>query len=88
MVTLDGHDDNISSLAFHNELPILISGSEDKSCKFFNINTFKLEDTKIFGFDTIWDIAIQGENSMLGFGGEEGTLVAKIGSDQALAIFK
>jgi coatomer subunit beta' len=85
---LESHEDNISSLQFHPELPILISGAEDSTCKFWNINTFKLEDTKSFGYDTIWDLAAQESQNMIALGCEEGTLVMRMGSDQPLAVFK
>jgi coatomer subunit beta' len=86
--TFEGHEDNISALCFHPELPILLSGSEDNSCKFWNVNTFKIEDSKLFGYDTIWDIASQPSQNMIAFGCEEGTLVLGMGSDKPLAIFK
>jgi coatomer subunit beta' len=86
--TFDGHEENISSLCFHPELPILISGAEDSTCKFWNINTFKLEDSRLFGYETIWDIASQASQNMVAFGCEEGTMVVRMGSDQPLAAFK
>lgn len=88
IATLESHEEPISAIAFHPELPIIISSSEDFYCKFWNINTFKLEDSKMFGYDTIWDIAVQSENNMIALGCDEGTLVMRMGSDQPLAIFK
>ena len=85
--TLEGHDDSVHSIAFHPELPILISGSEDFYCKFWNINTFKLEDSKMFGYDTIWDIAIQNDVNMVALGSEDATLVLRMGSEYPLSIF-
>lgn len=86
--TLDGHEENISSLCFHPELPILISGAEDHTCKFWNVNTFKLEDSKIFGYDTIWEISAQVSQNMVALGCEEGVMVLRMGSDVPLATFK
>ena len=86
--TLEGHEDNISSISFHSELPILVTGSEDHSCKFWNINTFKLEESKVFGYDTIWDISVQPGNVMIALGCEEATVVLRMGNDQPLATFK
>jgi len=85
---LEGHEDNISSICFHPELPIMISGAEDNTCKFWNVNTFKLEDSKIFGYDTVWDIAAQSNYNMIGMGCEEGVVVMRMGSDQPIATFK
>jgi len=86
--TFEGHDEYISALIFHPELPILISASEDATCKFWNVNTFKLEDSRLFGYETIWDIAAQPSQNMIAFGCEEGTMVVRMGSDQPLAAFK
>jgi coatomer subunit beta' len=86
--SFEGHEENISALCFHSELPILISGAEDTTCKFWNINTFKLEDSRIFGYDIIWDIASQQSNNMIAYGCEEGTMVVRMGSDQPLSCFK
>ena len=78
----------ISSIAFHPELPIVISGSEDHSCKFWNVNTFALEDSKMFGYETIWDIASQNNYNMMGMGCEEGVIVMRMGSDMPIATFR
>ena len=43
--------------------------------KFLNINKGKLEDTKIFGYDIVWDIGVENDNNVLGFGSEEAILV-------------
>ena len=88
IATLESHELPVCGLAFHPELPIIISSSEDYYVKFWNINSFKLEDSKMFGYDTVWDIAVQSENNMIAFGCNEGTLVMRMGSDQPLAIFK
>lgn len=88
IATLESHETSVCSLAFHSELPILISGSEDFYCKFWNTNTFKLEDSKMFGYDTIWDICTSTNNNMVGLGCDDATLVFRMGSEFPLAIFK
>ena len=85
---LEGHEENISTICFHPELPIVISGSEDFTCKFWNVNTFKLEDSKIFGYDTIWDIASHNNLNIIGMGCEEGIVVMRMGSDMPIATFR
>ena len=86
--TFEGHEENISALCFHPELPILISGSEDMTCKFWNCNTFKSEDSRVFGYKTVWDISSNNMYNMIALGCEEATLVFRMGSDQPLATFK
>jgi coatomer subunit beta' len=86
--TFEGHEENISALCFHPELPILISAAEDTTCKFWNINTFRIEDSRLFGYETIWDISAQSNQNIVAFGCEEGTMVVRMGSDQPLASFR
>ena len=85
--TFIGHESNLSSVSFHPELPLLITVAEDQLCKFWNINTGKLEDTKIFGYDIIWDIGVQSDNNVVGFGCEEATLVVQMGNEEPLVTF-
>ena len=85
--TFQGHEHNITALCFHPELPILISSAEDQVCKFWNINNNRLEDSKIFGYDVVWDISAQQDNNMIGLGCDEATLVFQLGSEQPLATF-
>ena len=87
LFTFTGHESNMSSVCFHPELPLLITVAEDQLCKFWNINTGKLEDTKIFGYDIVWDIGIQSDNNVVGFGCEEATLVVQMGSEEPLVTF-
>ncbi len=85
--TFEGHEGPISSVCFHPEMPILITASEDQTCKFYNINTSKLEDSKIFGYDIIWDIASFKENNIIGFGCDEATIVVQMGNEEPLVTF-
>ena len=87
LFTFEGHESNLSSVCFHPELPLLITVAEDQLCKFWNINTGKLEDTKIFGYDIVWDIGVQRDNNVVGFGCEEATLVVQMGSEEPMATF-
>ena len=87
LFTFTGHESNLSSVCFHPELPLLITVAEDQLCKFWNINTGKLEDTKNFGYDIVWDIGIQSDNNVVGFGCEEATLVVQMGSEEPLVTF-
>ena len=87
LFTFPGHESNLSAVCFHPELPLLITVAEDQLCKFWNINTGKLEDTKIFGYDIVWDIGVQSDNNVVGFGCEEATLVVQMGSEEPLVTF-
>ena len=41
--TLEGHDNNVSYVHFHANLPILLSTSEDGQTLIWHTNTYKLE---------------------------------------------
>lgn len=78
--TLDGHAHNISAVAFHPELPIILSASEDGCIKVWHATTYRLENTLNYGMERIWAIGvIKGSNSVA-FGFDEGVTVVKIGA--------
>lgn len=39
--TLEGHAQNISAVAFHPELPIILTGSEDGTFRVWHVNTYR-----------------------------------------------
>ena len=39
--TLEGHAQNIASVSFHPELPIILTGSEDGTVKIWHANTYR-----------------------------------------------
>jgi WD40 repeat protein len=39
--TLEGHTHNISAVAFHPELPVILSASEDGSIKMWHATTYR-----------------------------------------------
>jgi coatomer subunit beta' len=44
-----GHTDNVSSVAFHPDLPIIFSAGEDNVINIWNAITFKLEQCLNYG---------------------------------------
>ena len=52
--TLEGHGHNVSAVCFHPELPIIITGSEDGSIKFWHSTTYRLESTLNYGLERLW----------------------------------
>ena len=47
--TLDGHAHNISTVCFHPELPLILTGSEDGTVKLWHSTTYRLENTLNYG---------------------------------------
>ncbi len=61
--TLEGHGHNVSAVLFHPELPIIITGSEDGSVKFWHSTTYRLESTLNYGLERLWALgACKGSN--------------------------
>ena len=61
--TLEGHGHNVSAVCFHPELPIIITGSEDGSIKFWHSTTYRLESTLNYGLERLWALgACKGSN--------------------------
>ncbi|KAI8836673.1 coatomer WD associated region-domain-containing protein [Chytriomyces cf. hyalinus JEL632] len=80
--TLEGHTHNVTVVAFHPELPIIISGSEDGTVRIWHANTYRLENTLNYGMERVWATSyIKGSNDV-GFGYDEGTIVVKLGREE------
>ena len=61
--TLEGHGHNVSAVLFHPELPIIVTGSEDGSVKFWHSTTYRLESTLNYGLERLWALgACKGSN--------------------------
>ena len=80
--SLSGHHHNISSVAFHPDLPLIISTSEDSTVKLWHSSTFRLESTLNYGMERGWTQSCG--NKLLAIGFDEGTMVLKLGSDEPL----
>jgi len=87
LATLEGHQDNVSSVLFHPDLPILISTSEDNTVRIWSSMSFKLETTLEYNMDRAWCCDALKEASIVALGYDEGTVVLKLGSDYPLADF-
>ncbi len=76
--TLEGHQQNVCCVAFHSELSVILSGSEDGTVKIWHSDTYCLESTLNFGLGRCWTIScLKGyNNAALGY--DEGTLMIKV----------
>ena len=80
MQTLEGHSQNVSVTAFHPELPVIITGSEDGTVRRWHSNTYRLENPLNYGMARVWAIAyLQGGNDVA-IGYDEGTIAIKVGA--------
>lgn len=79
--------ESVASVAFHPEIPIIMSGGEDDVIHMWNTQTFKHVHQMNFGLKRIWSISAVPENNAVAFGFDEGTIVIKIGKELPLATF-
>ena len=65
LASLEGHAQNISSVSFHPELTIILTGSGDGTARILLANTNRLESTLNYGLERVWDIGVlKGSNNM------------------------
>eukprot|EP00828_Plagiopyla_frontata_P048307 TRINITY_DN9219_c0_g1_i2.p1 TRINITY_DN9219_c0_g1~~TRINITY_DN9219_c0_g1_i2.p1 ORF type:complete len:582 (-),score=100.39 TRINITY_DN9219_c0_g1_i2:88-1833(-) len=84
--TLEGHQNNISFVMFHPEIPIILSTAEDGILKIWHSLTYRYETQLNYNMDRAWGICIAYENSnIIGIGYDEGTIVIKMGNDEPIA---
>ena len=89
MFTFDqgGHTESVSSVIFHPEIPIIISGGEDDVTHLWNSQTYKEVNQLNYGLKRIWSIAAAPDSNSVAFGFDEGTVVIKIGNELPVATF-
>ncbi|KAI6042200.1 WD40-repeat-containing domain protein [Pisolithus marmoratus] len=75
--TMEGHINNPSFAVFHPNLPIIISGSEDGTVKFWNSNTYRLENTLSYALERAWCVALRRDANEVAVGYDEGIVVIK-----------
>ena len=76
--TLEGHSQNVGCVAFHPELPIVLSGSEDGTVKLWHSNTYRLESTLNYGLERCWAISCLKGSNNVALGYDEGTMMIKV----------
>ncbi len=76
--TLEGHAQNVTAVAFHPELPIILTGSEDGTVKIWHSSTYRLETTLNYGLERVWSIAHMRGTNDIGIGYDEGSVMIKV----------
>ncbi|KAJ2005827.1 Coatomer subunit beta' [Coemansia thaxteri] len=79
--TLEGHSQNVVTVAFHPTLPIIMTGSEDGTCRIWNSGTYRLESSLNYGMDRVWSIGYAPHSNTVAIGHEEGVVVLSLGRD-------
>ena len=79
---LEGHIENVTLVSFHPELPLIMSGGEDGSLRFWHSSTYRLETNVNYGLDRIWcGGMLKGSNSVA-IGYDEGSMILRVGREE------
>lgn len=73
-----------SALAFHTELPVILTGSEDDTVRVWHSTTYRLESTLNYGLGRVWTVqcrGVGGRQTVVGVGYDEGTVVIALGRE-------
>lgn len=68
----------MACVAFHPELPVILSGSEDGTVKLWHSNTYRLESTLNYGLERCWTICCLKGSNNIALGYDEGTMMIKV----------
>jgi len=83
--TLHGHLQYVSAVAYHPELPVLMSSSEDGTVRLYNSNTYSLIKQLSYGMDRCWTIACKPGSNDVALGFDEGSVIVKMGRESPAA---
>ncbi|KAJ2792120.1 Coatomer subunit beta', partial [Coemansia helicoidea] len=79
---LEGHSQNVVAVAYHPTLPIIMTGSEDGTCRVWNSSTYRLETTLNYGMERVWAIGYRAHSNTVAIGHEEGVIVLSLGRNE------
>ena len=80
--TMEGHTNNVSFAIWLDNLPVVISGSEDGTVKIWNSSTYRIENTLSYGLERAWCVALNKSANEVAVGFDEGVVVIKLGRDE------
>lgn len=79
LVTFDAHQDNVTDVAFHPDLPLIFSAGEDNHIKIYNTITFRQEEDLDYNYERVWSINTLADGNLIAFGTDQATVVVKVG---------
>ena len=83
--TLEGHTNNVSAVAFHPELPVILTGSEDGTIKIWHGTTYRLEISLSYGMERVWAIGVTRGTNAVAAGYDEGVVLMRMGNEEPVA---
>lgn len=76
--TLEGHLSNVTAVAAHTKLPIIMSASEDGTVQIWDGVTFCSEKALNYGMERAWTIACRPGSNDVGVGYDQGLTVVTL----------
>ena len=83
---MEGHSANVTCVAFHPELPLIVSGSEDATVKLWHADTRSLASNFAADLGRCWTLACSKGGNTVALGFDHGTLVIKVGKKTSKGI--
>lgn len=68
----------MSAVAFHPELPVILTGSEDGTVRVWHANTYRLENTLNYGLERVWTMAHRRGSNNIAIGYDDGSIIIKV----------
>jgi len=82
--SVGGHTANVSAVAFHPKLPVIISASEDNTVRVWHSTTYRLESTLNYRLERAWTVAVSANSQKVAIGFDEGAVVLKLGKESPI----
>jgi coatomer subunit beta' len=79
--TLSTHNHYVTCVAFHPDLPLVFTGSEDETICMFSTQTWRMETTQNYGMGRAWCISVKPKCNKVALGFDRGLLVLKVGKE-------
>ena len=76
-----GHQDNVTAVAFHPDIPIIFSAGEDDIINIWNAFTYRSEQQLNYGLKRVWALHALPSSNNVAMGFDEATVVIKIGNE-------
>jgi coatomer subunit beta' len=83
VASMAGHSSNVNTVAFHPDLPLILSGAEDGTLRFWHATTFRFEHCYNYGLERVWAICSANKGlNQVAVGFDEGIVCLQIGKQE------
>ena len=72
-------------MAFHPELPLIVTGSEDGAARLWHAATYRLEASLSYGLERLWAVGAARGSTAIALGYDDGVVLVSAGRDDPVA---